>query len=98
MTFIPHFNSPAFKEHIHFGPNQSFRDPLDVWKDDSAFRVLVSGFRCEDLILLHFFFQIVNDKMLKSNKKACLICRYQLKNITITINVVTEKKFFEQWV
>ena len=34
-----------------------------------------SGFRCEDLILPYFCFQIGNDNMLKSNDEICLKIR-----------------------
>ena len=33
-----------------------------------------SRFRCEDLILLHFYLQVLNNKMLKPNNKICLKC------------------------
>ena len=46
--------------------------------------VQVSGFRSEDLILLRFYLQIVNDKMLKPSNEACLKCKYQFKKITIS--------------
>ena len=41
-----------------------------------------SGFRCEELILLHFCLQMLNDKILKSNNEICLKCEYQLKQKT----------------
>ena len=34
------------------------------------------GFRCEDLILLHFCLQVLNDKILKPNNKTCLKWEY----------------------
>ena len=45
----------------------------------SDFRV--SGFRCEDLIFIRFYLQMLNDKMVKPNNKTCLKCKYQLKLI-----------------
>ena len=34
----------TFNEHIHLGPNQSFKD-LDVWKHDWVFGVLGQWFQ-----------------------------------------------------
>ena len=45
----------------------------------SEFRV--SGFRCEDVILLRFHLQMLNDKMIKPNNKTCLKYKYQPKQI-----------------
>lgn len=38
MLFIPFFLL-TFNEQIHLGPNQSFRDLANAWKDDLAYRV-----------------------------------------------------------
>ena len=43
----------------------------------------VNGFRCKELILLHFHLEMLNYKMLKPNNEACLKCKYQVKKITI---------------
>ena len=73
---------------------------VDVWKDDSVFRFSVSGFRCEDLTLLRFYLQMLNDKMLKPNNKTCLKCKYRLKHLTISkekLQQLIESAFFEKW-
>lgn len=71
-----------FSEHIHLGPKESYRDFMDIWKNYWAFRVSVSGFRCKELILLHYYLLIVNNKMSKRNNQIYLKCKYQLKRIT----------------
>ena len=43
-----------------------------------------SGFGCEDLILLCFCLEMLNDKMLKPTYEIYLKCKYQLKQKTIT--------------
>ena len=57
-----------------------------------------SRFRCEDLILLHFYLQVLNNKMLKPNNKICLKCestepeKYKQRK-----NVVTDKKCIQKF-
>ena len=53
-----------------------------------------SGFRCEELIILHLCLEIGNDNMLKPNNEISLKCEYQLKQKTISTkkNVATDKK------
>ena len=42
-----------------------------------------SGFGCEDLILLSFCLQMLNDNMLKPTNEICLKCKYHLSQKTI---------------
>ena len=52
------------------------------------------GFGCEDLILIHFCLQMLNDNKLKPTNEICLKRKYHLKQKTITRgkNVATGKK------
>ena len=43
-----------FNEYTNLGPNKSFKGFLDVWKHDWTTEFWGNGFRCEDIILLHF--------------------------------------------
>ena len=75
----------------HLGLNQSFRGFLDDWRDDWVF--WVSGFRSENLILLRFYLQMLNNKMLKPNNETYLKRKHQLKQITINReNIVATEK------
>ena len=55
----------------------------------------VTSSRCEDLILLHFYLQMLNDINVK-NSLDSLRCKYQLKQITKTRekNVAPNKNCF----
>ena len=44
-------------EQFRKSPNQSFRGLLDIWKDDSAFRVSDMCFKCEDSTLNTFIYK-----------------------------------------
>ena len=83
----------TFNQHIRLGPNQSFRDFLDVWKMIGFSEFRGSGFRYEDLLFVGFCLQMLHDKILKPNNEVCLKCKYQLKQKTRSReNVATDKK------
>ena len=57
--------------------------------------------RCEDLMLLLFWVQMLNDKILKLNNKTCIKCEYQLKQKTLSrkkILQLIKSAFFEKWI
>ena len=56
-------------------------------------RFWVSGFSCEDPILLGFYLQMLNNKTFKPNNETRLRCKYQLKQIYNHKNVATDKKY-----
>ena len=37
---------------------------------------------CEDQILLHFYHQMLNERILKPNNETCLKCEHQIKQTT----------------
>ena len=54
----------------------------------------LTGSRCEDLILLHFFLRMLNNMSLLKPHKTCLRYNDQLKEITITSrNLATNTNF-----
>ena len=61
-----------------------------------------SGFRCEDLIILGFCLQMLNDKMLKpTNTETFLKCKYHLKQKIIGREKMLQMikgAFFEKWI
>lgn len=66
----------TFNEHNHLDPNHSFADLFDVWEYDWN---VGSSIRREDLTLIRYCLQMLNDKILKPNNEICLECEYQLK-------------------
>ena len=48
---------------MNLGSNQLFSGLLGVWKHYWTFRIWGSGFGCEDLILLCFCLQKLNDNI-----------------------------------
>ena len=60
-----------------------------------------SSFRCEEIILLRIYLQVLNDKMLKLNNEICLKCEYQIKIETIRSEKMLQlikSAFFENWI
>ena len=60
-----------------------------------------SGFKCEDLMLLHLHLQILDGRMLKPNDETCLKCKFKLEQNTLRREKLLElikSAYFEKWV
>ena len=56
--------------HLYLGQKQSFSGLFNIWKDHFAPKYQVTSSRCEDLILSHFYLQILNDTNVKSSRES----------------------------
>ena len=87
MSFIPLFYSFLI-------PNQLFSRFLYIWNVVGLLQFWGSGFRCEDIILLYFYFPMLNDKILKLNSEMFLKREYppKTKAISTEKDVAIDKK------
>ena len=87
MPFIPHFylflmNTSIQVQISHLEAFQAFGNvvgPSEFWG---------SGFRWEDLMLIRFCLQMLNNKMLKPNNEILLKCAYKLDQKTIKLQLI----------
>ena len=84
--------------HLYLGPNQSLSGLLNVWKEKWPQKGQVTSSRYENLILLHFYLEMLNDIDVE-NLWESLRYKFQLKQINKSREMLQpmETAFWEKW-